>query len=238
MLFGDTFNRYFEPENLRAAKAVLISAGYQVAAPRATMKPLCCGRTWLTTGMIDRAKEQMHQLVDALYPFAAQGIPIIGLEPSCTLGLIDELPSLLNTDRARVVASQVQMFETFMAMQPNRLVTHSVLKPMAKKALLHGHCHQKAFDLMNDVEKVLGYVPELQVSKIDSACCGMAGAFGYGRDTYSISMKMANMHLLPTINESDAETIIVADGTSCRQQIEHGTNRQAIHVARLLQQAL
>ena len=238
VLFGDTFNRYFEPENLTAAKAVLTAAGYRVVVPEGIKKPLCCGRTWLTNGMVDRAKQEMQRLIDALYPFAARGVPIIGLEPSCTLGLIDELPSLLNVEQARMVASQVRLFETFIAEHPLDLVQEAKLKPIARNVLLHGHCHQKAFDQMGDVEKVLGLIPDLQVRNIESACCGMAGAFGYGRDTYSISKAMANVSLLPAIDQADAETIIVADGTSCRQQIESGSNRSAIHVARLLQQAL
>ena len=240
MLFADTFNTYFEPENLIAASAVLAAAGYQVrSASPAYQRPLCCGRTWLTSGMVERARSEMQRLVDALYPMAKQGIPVVGLEPSCVLGLKDELPGLLNNEQARVVSQQVMLFEEFLTTHP----LNFALKPLPGNALLHGHCHQKALDKMGHVEQLLGTVPALNVTTIDSACCGMAGAFGYDKDHYGISMKMASVDLLPAIENAPKDAMIIADGTSCRHQIDHhqmqrGSGRKALHVARVLQQAL
>ena len=236
ILFADTFNTWFEPENLRAATNVLAAAGYRVINPQTdpSARPLCCGRTWLTTGRIDRAKEEMHRLIDALRHHAKQGVPILGLEPSCTLGLRDDLPSLIDSEDARAVAHQFMLFEEFVA-------EHAVslpLRPLKKRALLHGHCHQKAYQQMEHVEKVLGMIPQLEVEHVASACCGMAGAFGYASDTYQISQAMGEADLLPKVRTADKSTLIVADGTSCRQQIALGTSRQAVHVARILEQSL
>ena len=236
ILFADTFNTWFEPENLHAATNVLSAAGFRVISPQtgSSVRPLCCGRTWLTTGRIDRAKEEMHRLVEAMHHYAKQGIPIIGLEPSCTLGLRDDLPSLIDNEDARIVANQIMLFEEFIA---EREVTLPLL-PLEKRALLHGHCHQKAHQQMGHVEKVLGMIPQFEIQRVESACCGMAGAFGYATDTYEVSQAMGEADLLPKIRAAETSTLIVADGTSCRQQIELGTSRHAVHVARILEQAI
>ncbi|MGB5706242.1 MAG: FAD-linked oxidase C-terminal domain-containing protein [Arenicellales bacterium] len=236
ILFADTFNTWFEPENLSAATRVLAAAGYRVICPQSQRsgRPLCCGRTWLTSGMVDRARREMSRLVDTLHDYAQQGVPIVGLEPSCTLGLRDELPLLLKNTRARVVAEQVVLFEEFVAEHATSLE----LKSLTQKALLHGHCHQKAYQQMSHVEKALGLIPGLEVEAIESSCCGMAGAFGYARDTYEVSRKMGEASLLPKVRAAETSTLIVADGTSCRQQIESDTDRQALHVARVLEMAL
>ncbi|MGI9317099.1 MAG: FAD-binding and (Fe-S)-binding domain-containing protein [bacterium] len=236
ILFTDTFNTWFEPENLIAATNVLAAAGYRVISPRsqASSRPLCCGRTWLTSGRIDRAREEMARLVDTLLDYAHQGVPIVGLEPSCVLGLRDDLPALLNNKRAKSVADQVMLFEEFIVERELSLPFF----PLAKRVLLHGHCHQKAYHQMGYVEKVLGMIPELAIDSLESSCCGMAGAFGYASDTFEVSQAMGEASLLPAVRAAEASTMIVADGTSCRQQIELGTARQAVHVARVLEQAL
>ena len=236
ILFADTFNIYFEPEILRAAATVLGAAGYRVLTPVSAQskRPLCCGRTWLTSGMIDKAREEMTRLVDTLYPFAERGVPIVGLEPSCTLGLRDEMPALLVNERARTVASQVMLFEELIIEKKPPLN----LKSLINKALLHGHCHQKAFNQMASVEQVLQMVPGLEVELIESSCCGMAGSFGYASDSWEISRKMAEAALLPAVRQSPADTLIVADGTSCRHQIGLNTERKSLHVAQVLQMAL
>lgn len=236
VLFGDTFNTYFEPENLLAARRVLAAAGYRVISPASarTDRPLCCGRTWLTAGATDRARQEMQRLVDTLLLYAEKDIFIVGLEPSCTLGLRDDLPGLLKTDAARKVAGQVLLFEEFIARQMPELA----LKSIDQKALLHGHCHQKAYNQMSSVEKVLGLVPGLRVETIESSCCGMAGAFGYQRETVEVSKQMAELNLLPAVRQAEEDTILVADGTSCRHQIEAGADRKAVHVARVLDMAL
>jgi FAD/FMN-containing dehydrogenase/Fe-S oxidoreductase len=227
VLFVDTFNRYFEPENARAAKAVLEAAGYRVEIP----DEICCGRTFLSVGMIDEAKREARRLMQALAPALERGAPIIGLEPSCLFSLRDEYPALL--PGARGIAQRAYLFEEFLAERPGALhfgeLPHDVL--------LHGHCHQKAFDAMPAVEKVLAMVPGLKVKTIETSCCGMAGSFGYEAEHAEVSMKMAEMSLLPAIRNAP-EALLVADGTSCRHQIQDGTGRKPVHVARVLESAL
>ncbi len=232
LLFIDSFNRYFEPENIRAAIRVLQAAGYTVFAPRPTdtSRPLCCGRTFLSTGMVARARAEAERLVNAMVPFAEAGIPIVGLEPSCTLALRDEVPALLNSEAAAAVAKASMTFEELLAQDKPSLS----LQPAAAEALLHGHCHQKAFDLVRPIEEVLSWIEGLSVTTIDSGCCGMAGALGYGADTYDTSLKMAKADLLPAVERAAADSWIIADGTSCRCQIIDGSTRQAHHVAIVL----
>ena len=241
ILFGDTFNTYFEPDNLRAARNVLIAAGYKILSPqpknnkaRNCSRPLCCGRTYLSTGMVEKAKTEITRLLDTLSPYIEQNVPVIGLEPSCLLSMRDEIPVLTDDPRADKLAQSAFMLEEFLAMEKPALS----LKPINRKVLLHGHCHQKAHNIMPSVEQVLNMVPQLEVEIIESSCCGMAGAFGYGKDTADISRKMAEASLLPAVREADNDTIIVADGTSCRHQISDGAERKVLHVAQVLEMAL
>jgi Fe-S oxidoreductase len=226
VLFVDTFNRYFEPENARAALKVLQAAGYQVYAPR----DLCCGRTFLSVGLVDEAKREARRMIEALGPYVQRGVPIVGLEPSCLFSLRDEFPVLVGDE----LAKGSYLFEELLAAKPGKLK----FREMKRDVLLHGHCHQKAFDAMPAVEKVLGMVPGLKVSTVQTSCCGMAGSFGYEAEHYDVSITMAELALLPAIRNSSGETLLVADGTSCRHQIADGTGRAAVHVARLLEQAL
>jgi Fe-S oxidoreductase len=226
VLFVDTFNRYFEPDNARAAKKVLEAAGYRVHAPRG----LCCGRTFLSAGLVHEAKKEARKMVEALAPHGAKGVPIVGLEPSCLFSLRDEFTVMPG------VGAQLKsalLFEEFLAQNPGKLK----FKVTEQQVLLHGHCHQKAFDVMPAVEKVLGMVPGLKVSTVPTSCCGMAGSFGYEAEHYDVSMKMAELNLLPAVRNAP-QAKVVADGTSCRHQITDGTGREAVHVARLLESAL
>jgi FAD/FMN-containing dehydrogenase/Fe-S oxidoreductase len=225
ILLVDTFNRYFEPQNARAALKVLEASGRRVHAP----KGLCCGRTFLSVGLVDEAKREARRMVEALAPYAAKGVPIVGLEPSCLFSLRDEFPVMGSKGLEGAL-----LFEEFLAQNPGKLR----LRETKGEALLHGHCHQKAFDAMPAVEKVLGMVPGLKVSTLQTSCCGMAGSFGYEAEHFEISMKMAELSLLPSIRSSSNDTLLVADGTSCRQQIADGTGRSPVHVARVLEQAL
>jgi Fe-S oxidoreductase len=237
VLFVDTFNRYFEPENLRSAVRVLKNAGYYPFYPepkQKKQKPLCCGKTHLSVGNITKAKQAADRLVETYLPYAKKGLPIVGLEPSCLLALKDEIPSLLKTKDAKLVSKYVMTFEELLSQDKKSLN----LKPLKAKALLHGHCHQKAFNVLESVEEVLSFIEDLKVEKIETSCCGMAGSFGYSKETYDFSMKMAEKDLLPKIREADKNTILIADGTSCRSQIVDGSEREAIHVARLLDQQL
>ena len=238
VLLVDTFNRHFEPDNVRAAIRVLQSAGYRVHAadPVEGKRPLCCGRTFLSAGLVDEARTEAKRVLDALNPWVAHGIPIIGLEPSCLFTLRDEYAVLL--PGTEPLAKNSFLFEEFLANESNAGRLELKLKPVANEALLHGHCHQKAFAVMGAVEQVLGLVPQLKIRTVESSCCGMAGSFGYEAEHYDISMKMGEASLLPAVRAASADTLIVADGTSCRHQIEHGAGRNAMHVARVLEQAL
>ena len=240
VLFADTFNRYFEPENLRATLKVLKAANVpvQVAAASKGERPLCCGRTFLSAGLVEEAKQEAQRLVDALLPCAKQGIPIIGLEPSCLLTLRDEIPALLPGEDTKLLAEHARMLEEFIADQYDNPGFVLPLGSPAPKVLLHGHCHQKAMGVMSSIEKTLARLPDTEVEVVESSCCGMAGAFGYGVETHKVSRKMAELDLVPAVREAAQDTIIVADGTSCRHQVGDLTDRKPIHIARLLERAL
>jgi FAD/FMN-containing dehydrogenase/Fe-S oxidoreductase len=237
VLFADTFNRYFERENLDAAISVLTAGGYRVhAALRKDddRRPLCCGRTFLSIGQVDEARREMQRTLDALAPYAARGLPVIGLEPSCLFTFRDEMPALLKSEAANALSANALLLEEFLAREQNEGRLNLPLGPVRKKALLHGHCHQKAFDAMGAVESVLRMIPALSVETIESSCCGMAGSFGYDADTIEVSLKMGELSLLPAVRKAPDDALIVADGTSCRHQIHDGADREALHVARVL----
>jgi FAD/FMN-containing dehydrogenase/Fe-S oxidoreductase len=240
VLFADTFNRAYERENIDAALRVLVAGGYRVHLPRPADngRPLCCGRTFLSAGLVDNARAELDRLVATYAPFALRGVPIVGLEPSCLLTLRDELLSLRSDVAAKSVSTHALLFEEFLVREATAGRLRLPLGPIAPKALVHGHCHQKSFGAFKPVEQVLRLVPDLNVETIESSCCGMAGAFGYGADTYQASMDMAELSLLPAIRRADATTLIVADGTSCRHQIKDGAGRGALHVAHVLAMSL
>lgn len=239
VLFADPFNRYFEPENLRAAGRVLKAAGFnvEVAQPDDGGPPLHCGRTYLSVGLTDKAKSESQRLVSALSKYAKQGTKIIGLEPSSLLTLRDEIPALLPGAETQLIASHALMFEEYVAQKIATDEFSLKLNSPGKKLLVHGHCHQKSFGILSDIEKTLALLPDTEVEIIESGCCGMAGSFGYGTHTYDTSMKMGELALFPAIKR-DEDAIVVADGTSCRHQINDGTGRKALHVARILEMAL
>jgi FAD/FMN-containing dehydrogenase/Fe-S oxidoreductase len=238
VLLVDTFNRYFEPENARAARRVLEAAGYSVheARPAEGGRPLCCGRTFLAAGLVDQAKREATRMLGALAPWVESGVPIVGLEPSCLFSLRDEFTVMLPGTEA--LAKQALLFEEFLARESEAGALSLALRPVGKEALLHGHCHQKAFGAMRAVEKVLRLIPELNVKQVESSCCGMAGSFGYEAEHYAVSMKMAEAGLLPAVRAAAPDSLLVADGTSCRHQIADGARRDALHVARVLERAL
>ncbi|NND91660.1 MAG: FAD-binding protein [Granulosicoccus sp.] len=239
VLLADTFNRWFEPANLRAATVVLQAAGYRVNIARsAANRKLCCGRTYLSTGMIDKARLEAQQMVSALLPWASRGVPVVGLEPSCLLTLRDEYTSLIPGEATDTVAASALLLEELIARDSEQGRLAWQLRAPAARALVHGHCHQKALDAFGAVQQTLSLIPGMEVSVVDSSCCGMAGAFGYARDTAEVSMKMAELDLLPAVRAADPETLIVADGTSCRHQIADGSERDALHVVQVLAMAL
>lgn len=240
VLFADTFNRSYERENLDAALRVLVAGGYRVYLPKPLegARPLCCGRTFFSAGLVSHARTELDRVVATLSPFAARGVPIVGLEPSCLLTLRDELLSLRRDDAAKAVAAHALLLEEFLAREAGTGRLRLALGPIDGKVMVHGHCHQKSFDAFKPVEKVLRLIPRLEVETIESSCCGMAGAFGYGADTYDVSMEMAELSLLPAVRAAPEKALIVADGTSCRHQIKDGSGRGALHVARVLAQSL
>ncbi|MGQ0509915.1 MAG: FAD-binding and (Fe-S)-binding domain-containing protein [Betaproteobacteria bacterium] len=240
VLWVDTFNRYFEPDNARAAVRVLEAAGYRardVEAPGGG-RPLCCGRTFLSAGMVDEAKAEARRTLEALAPWVVNGVPVLGLEPSCLYTLKDELTVLLPGEESKSLAANAMLFEEFLVRESEAGRLKLALKPLATDALLHGHCHQKAFGAMGAVQKALALVPGLTTATVDSSCCGMAGSFGYESEHYDVSMSMAEADLLPAVRKASRNAVVVADGTSCRHQIADGAGRDALHVARVLEMAL
>lgn len=237
VLFVDTFNGIFEPENAQAAARVLRAAGYTLHTVEKGGGHHCCGRTFLAAGMVDKARARLDALLDALLPFAEQGVAIVGLEPSCLLTLRDESLVMGLGAKAAKVAEHALLFEEFLAREARAGRFAPSLAPAGRPILLHGHCHQKAFAAVSPILEVLKLIPDAEPELIESSCCGMAGSFGYEASHYQVSMDMAELSLLPAIrNRPDA--IVVADGTSCRHQIADGTQRDAIHVARLLDRLL
>jgi FAD/FMN-containing dehydrogenase/Fe-S oxidoreductase len=239
VLFVDTFNGFFESENARAAMRILHVAGYTVhvatkLAPDG--KHLCCGRTYLASGMMDEARAKAREVVKSLLPFAEKGIAIVGLEPSCLLTLRDELLSMGLGAPAQTVARQALLLEEFLAREARdgRLdALRRMLRPLDKRVMVHGHCHQKAFAAVAPIVDVLKLIPGVQPELIESSCCGMAGSFGYEARHHDVSMQMAELSLLPTVRKFPG-AIVVADGTSCRHQIQDGARREAVHAAVLL----
>jgi FAD/FMN-containing dehydrogenase/Fe-S oxidoreductase len=241
VLFVDTFNRWFEPANARAALRVLRAAGYRVlaASPPEGERPLCCGRSFLASGMVEQAREEAARTYAALRPHLERGTPIVGLEPSCTFSFRDEYASLLEPHEAAKIALDTMLFEEFIDREASAgRLDLRLRNPGAPRALVHGHCHQKAFATLGSVERALGLIPDLEVETIESSCCGMAGAFGYQAEHYDVSMKMAELSLLPAVREAAPNTLLVAGGTSCRHQVKDGTGRTPQHVARVLERSL
>jgi len=239
VLFVDTFNRYFEPENARAAERVLTRAGYRVvAADPVRDRPLCCGRTFLAAGLVDEARHEARRTVDALMPYVEAGTPVVGLEPSCLLTLRDEFPVLLPGALTKALAERAQLFEEFVESERSAGRFQLALAPMeGQTALLHGHCHQKAFGTVGAAVKALQLIPGLTVESFDSTCCGMAGSFGYEAEHYEMSLKIGELGVLPKIRAAAPETVLAANGTSCRHQIADAVGREARHLVRILDDA-
>ncbi|HEX6112053.1 MAG TPA: FAD-linked oxidase C-terminal domain-containing protein [Geminicoccaceae bacterium] len=240
VLFADTFTTWFEPDNARAAATVLEAAGYRVHAPQPlARRPLCCGRTFLAAGLVEQAQSEARATLTALRPFVEAAVPVVGLEPSCLLTMRDECTALLPGEDTARVAEQALLFEEFIWGEHGAGRLHLPLRANGRRrALVHGHCHQKAFGAMEAMTGCLGLVPELQVETIESSCCGMAGAFGYEAEHHKISLRMAELSLLPAVRAAEPDTLIVANGTSCRHQIKDGAQREAVHAACVLADAL
>lgn len=235
VLFNDTFTTYNEPHIAIAATEVLEAAGYEVILPGHK----CCGRPMISKGLVKDARAAARHTVDRLAPYAALGLPIVGLEPSCLLSMRDEYLYLLpGDDRAAAVAERAVLFEEFLASLSEAGDLALELTGDARSVLLHGHCHQKALVGSKPSHRVLGLPHNYAVTEVDSGCCGMAGSFGYEAEHYDISLKMAERRLLPAVRATGEDTIVAAAGVSCRHQIRHGTGRTALHPAEVLRGAL
>jgi FAD/FMN-containing dehydrogenase/Fe-S oxidoreductase len=231
MLWADTFNNHFLPDTAKAAVEVLEAAGFDVTVPRAH---LCCGRPLYDVGMLDRAKSLLQNIMDELLPEIEAGIPIVVLEPSCAAVFRDELTNLFPKDeRAQALSRQVVLLSEFLEQRASNFP----LPKVARKALIHGHCHHKAIMKMTAEESVLRRLG-IDFTAPAPGCCGMAGAFGFEKEKYDMSKAIGELELLPAVRKAPTDWLIVADGFSCREQIAQETDRQALHLAEVLQMAL
>ncbi|PYU84381.1 MAG: FAD-binding oxidoreductase [Acidobacteria bacterium] len=231
VLWVDTFNNYFHPETCRAALEVLEEAEFTVTCSR---RPLCCGRPLYDFGMLERAKNCLSQILSALGPQIDAGLPIVVLEPSCASVFRDELHNLFPTDeRATRLRNQTFLLSEFLQNHAPDYLPPS----LSRKVILHGHCHHKALMKINDEESLLRKMG-VELQSLDSGCCGMAGPFGFQKDKFEISQAIGERVLLPAVRRAASDTLIVADGFSCREQILQGTGRSAMHLAEVLKMAL
>jgi FAD/FMN-containing dehydrogenase/Fe-S oxidoreductase len=207
--------------------------------PRSGARPLCCGRTYLNAGLVEEARTEARRLLDALSAARVRDAAIVGLEPSCLLTLRDEIPAMLPGAESENVAERALLLEELLVRDEERVRGRLDLQSSrADSAFIHGHCHQKAFGVFDATPRVLDWIPGLQAKVIKSGCCGMAGSFGYEAEHYELSMKMAELDLLPAVRGAPEDALIIADGTSCRSQIAHGSGREAVHAAVALAEAL
>ena len=231
LLWPDTFNNYFLPDTSKAALDVLEAAGFRVLLPQAS---LCCGRPLYDWGMLDRAKSLLLEILDVLSPDIEAGMPLVVLEPSCAAVFRDELLNLFpNDQRAQRLAKQTYLLSEFL----EKLAPHFEPPPLHRQAVIHGHCHHKSIMKMTDEESVLRRMG-VDYQAPAPGCCGMAGAFGFEQDKYDVSMDIGELELLPAVRRASPESLIIADGFSCREQIAQGTDRQALHLAEVIQMAM
>jgi Fe-S oxidoreductase len=231
LLFPDTFNEHFHPDTAKSATRVLEAAGFRVVVPDGF---ICCGRPLYDYGMLDTAKLLLRRLVERLTPYARAGVPIVGLEPSCVAALRDELPGLLvhDEDATRIAECSMTLAEFL-----EEHAAEWTMPRLGRRAIVHGHCHQEAVMGMDADETLLERLG-LDYELLDSGCCGLAGSFGFEADKYEISVAIGERRLLPAVREAPADSLIVADGFSCRTQIEQLTDRRAIHTAEAIELAL
>jgi FAD/FMN-containing dehydrogenase/Fe-S oxidoreductase len=229
VLFPDTFNNFFEPHVGVAAVEVLEGAGFRVIVPR---DQLCCGRPLYDQGMLARAKARLRDVMDALDPFVAVGIPIVGLEPSCILTFRDELPSLFSEDpRAKAIASSAFLLDEFLTREASDFAPPE----LRRRTIVQGHCHQKAIAGIDGEIALLSRAAGAELEVLDAGCCGMAGAFGYDNAHFEVSKAIGARALIPSIEKAPPDAIIVADGFSCRSQIRHFCpSRRPMHLAEVL----
>jgi Fe-S oxidoreductase len=210
---------------------VLESAGFRVVLPRTA---LCCGRPLYDWGMLDRAKKQLLRILTSLKSEIDAGIPVVVLEPSCAAVFRDELLNLFSKDDcARRLSQQTFLLSEFLEAKAK----HFQLPKLARKALVHGHCHHKSIMKMTAEESVLRKIG-IDFQTPAPGCCGMAGSFGFEKDKYKISVAIGELELLPAVRSAPPDHLIIANGFSCREQIAQCTNRQALHLSEIIQIAM
>jgi FAD/FMN-containing dehydrogenase/Fe-S oxidoreductase len=231
LLWPDTFNNYFHPATAQAAVDVLEAAGFRVFLPK---ENLCCGRPLYDFGLLDRAKSLLRRILDVLASEIDNDVPIVVLEPSCAAVFRDELLNLFPDDpRARKLSRQTFLLSEFL----EKKATHFTLPKLFRKALLHGHCHHKSIMKMTDEETVLKKMG-VDFHAPAPGCCGMAGSFGFEKEKYEVSVAIGELELLPAVRKTPLDTLIIADGFSCREQISQCAGREAVHLAQVIQMAL
>ena len=235
-LFVDTFTEFHYPEVGKAATRVLEAFGYQVRR----LETVCCGRPLISKGLLDRAVENARANLRVLGEATGQGMPVIGLEPSCLLTFRDEYPDLVAGPQAQRIAQNAFLLEEFL--DPGRQHQHPNpaldFQPLRQQGLFHGHCHLKALVGSEPSLRLLRSIPGFEVKEVDSGCCGMAGSFGFEKEHYDFSMAVAETKLLPAVRALPQDAMVVAAGVSCRQQILHATSRQPLHPAEVCERAL
>jgi len=239
VLFADTFNRYFEPENLRDGVFVLKAHGVTPVRPSAGGRPLCCGRTYISAGFLDEAREELSRTIDELYPHVRDGLPVVGLEPSCLLTLRDEAPDLVPGPKAKAVAKAAELMEEYLVRGLNEgQLQAPPERRTSASAQVHGHCHEKALGADTATLEALQRIGHVDATPIISSCCGMAGSFGYEAKTLEVSKAMAELSLLPAVRNAPTEDTILASGFSCRAQIESGSGKTPLHPVALIAQRM
>jgi Fe-S oxidoreductase len=231
LLWPDTFNNHFHPETAMAAVDVLEAAGFAVSVPAF---PVCCGRPLYDSGMLRRAQRYLRRILDRFAKEIDAGVPFVVLEPACAAVFRDELGNLFPGDEiAKRLAQQTYLLAEFLERRAPRFAAPR----LARRAIVHGHCHQKAVMSMDADEAMLRKVG-VDYELLDSGCCGMAGSFGFERDKAGLSVQIGELVLLPAVRAAPADCLVVADGYSCREQIAQCTRRHAVHLAEVLQMAL
>lgn len=240
LLFLDTFNNYFDAGTLRAGADVLAASGYRVIplVPPENERPYCCGRTFLEAGLVDQARQEAQRLITATAPFIARGVRLLGLEPSCLLTIREEFRNMLRVTGADELAAKSMLFEEIMTQSATAKAIKPHLREIEANTLCFGHCHQSAHGSAPAAKAVAALVPGLQITEGNKTCCGMGTAFGYDPKNVALSLQMGEASLFPQIRGVDRDTLLIADGFSCRTQILHGTGRNARHTAVLLKLAL
>jgi Fe-S oxidoreductase len=229
-LWPDTFNNYFHPQTAMAATEVLEAAGFEVIVPTA---PVCCGRPLYDYGFLTRAKKTLRTVLRVVRPHLDAGLPIVVLEPSCLAVFRDELQSLFPTDEgAKRLGARTFLLSEFLRKERPHFRPR-----LPRRVMLHGHCHHKAIATLSDEEALLRDMGA-DLESLDSGCCGMAGSFGFEADHFEVSQQVGELVLLPAVRRAAADTLIVADGFSCREQIAQGTSRRAVHLADALRLAI